>query len=113
MVWTAEEGSVSERLSILRTKSLLPWAVGRDLRSSESGAEGLRTVAMTVWLGRARYVLAKLLPIPDCVSGLEEGDGMALVPLLAPVMRTVVAISARISWPWFVARDGEMLKPSL
>lgn len=56
--------SVSEVDSTLTRMTLLPEAAGSLQRALESAALGLRTVPMTVVLGRERYFLTKPAPIP-------------------------------------------------
>ena len=62
---TASAALRSDLLSTLTTMTLLPWAVGRELRALESAAAGSRTVPMTVVLGRERYCFTKPLPMPS------------------------------------------------
>ena len=52
-VFTASNGSVGDRLSILRMMRVVPAAVGREVSAAEL-VDGLRTVAMMVWFGRRR-----------------------------------------------------------
>ena len=67
---------MSDVLSIFTTYNLLPSAVGSLCRDLESGLVGLRTVAMTVVLGRERYFSTKPLPMPgERISGVEEKFG--------------------------------------
>lgn len=60
----ASFASVSEMDSTLTRITLLPEAVGSLERAWDSAAFGLRTVPMTVVLGRERYFLTKPSPIP-------------------------------------------------
>jgi len=60
----ASFASVSDVDSTLTRITLLPEAVGSLERAWDSAAFGLRTVPMTVVLGRERYFLTKPSPIP-------------------------------------------------
>jgi len=50
----ADLASVSDPLSILTPRSLLPEPVGRELSDLEEIFSGSRTPAIAMWLGRER-----------------------------------------------------------
>lgn len=75
MSLTAADGSVVEVLSMETRNRRVPAAVGRVLSSWTLGVAASRTLPMTVWSGRERYVCARALPIPDAVSIRELGLG--------------------------------------
>lgn len=66
MSLTAADGSVVEVLSMETRSRREPAAAGRALSSWTLGADVSRTLPMTVWFGRERYVCARALPIPGC-----------------------------------------------